>query len=126
MLTTLKAMIWLHETCEKYSVDKILAMRREGGKAVVGQAGLLALGPGVDAEELMRWIGEAREFAAEWGELRALHQNQLAGTPLRCPLQVRQRGDSTGCIVLPRETSNQNHPILFLEGQGITPLKGAI
>lgn len=57
---------------------------------MVGQAGLLALGPGVDAGELMRWIREAREFAAEWGELRAVHQNHLAGTPLRCPLLVRQ------------------------------------
>lgn len=57
----------------------------------------MALGPGVDAGELMRWIREAREFAAEWGELRAVHQNHLAGTPLRCPLLVRKEEDpSTG------------------------------
>lgn len=73
---------------------------------MVGQAGLLALGTGVDAGELMRWIREAREFAAEWGELRAVHQNHLAGTPLRCPLLVRQNWDpstrdpSTTCTFL--------------------------
>jgi hypothetical protein len=73
---------------------------------VVGQAGLLALGPGVDAGKLKRWIREAREFAAEWGELRAVHQNHLAGNPLRCPLLVRQEGHpSTGEPLIPTHFS---------------------
>lgn len=62
--------------------------RREEGKVVVGQAGLLALAPGVGSAEVARWLAEARAFAVEWAELRAVQQNQLSGTPLRCPLQV--------------------------------------
>lgn len=61
---------------------------REEGKVVIGQAGLLALAPEVGSGEVVRWLAEARAFAAEWAELRAVQQNQLSGTPLRCPLQV--------------------------------------
>ena len=66
---------------------------------VVGQAGLLALAPGVRSAEVAGWLGEARAFAAEWAELRAVQQNQLSGTPLRCPLQVGARGETPACHV---------------------------
>lgn len=85
---------------------------------VVGQAGLLALGPGVSAEEVEGWIGEARDFAAEWGELRAVHQNQLAGTPLRCPLQVRAPAGNAhprGTYLLPHATPAERRGILAWE-----------
>lgn len=58
-----------------------------------GQAGLLALPGWVTAPVLENWIQEGRDFAAEWVELRPLHQNKLCGRCLRAPLQV-------GCPVL--------------------------
>jgi hypothetical protein len=54
----------------------------------VGQAGVLALGPEVTPSLFRRWLARARAFAAEWAELRAVHQNQLAGTVVRTPLQA--------------------------------------
>ena len=54
----------------------------------VGQAGVLALGPEVTPSLFRRWLAQARAFAAEWAELRAVHQNQLAATVVRTPLQA--------------------------------------
>ena len=56
----------------------------------MGQAGVLALGAEVTPALFRRWLGQARAFAAEWAELRAVHQNQLAGSLARTPLQVRR------------------------------------
>ena len=53
-----------------------------------GQVGLLALPGWVTAPVLEQWMQEARDFAAEWAELRPLHQNKLCGRCLRAPLQV--------------------------------------
>ena len=65
----------------------LLAHRKED-KVHFGQAGLLALPGWVTAPVLAQWLQEARDFAAEWVELRALHQNKLCGRCLRAPLQV--------------------------------------
>jgi hypothetical protein len=61
---------------------------RDQEKVHFGQAGLLALPSWVSAPVLAQWLQEARDFAAEWAELRPLHQNKLAGKCLRAPLQV--------------------------------------
>ena len=61
---------------------------RDQEKVYFGQAGLLALPSWVSAPVLAQWVQEARDFAAEWVELRPLHQNKLAGRCLRAPLQV--------------------------------------
>ena len=54
-----------------------------------GQAGLLALPSWVTAPLLAFWVQEARDFAAEWVELRPLYQNKLCGRCLRAPLQAK-------------------------------------
>ena len=55
---------------------------------MVGQAGVLALGPGATQSLFRRWLPQARALAAEWAELRGVHRHQLAGTVVRTPLQV--------------------------------------
>ena len=54
--------------------------------AVVGGVGVLALDGHVTAPRLAAMLAEAREFAAEWRELRGLHQARLQGRVLRAPL----------------------------------------
>ena len=66
-----------------------MAGRREGSAPHVGAAGVLALDAGVTRAQAAGWIAEAREFAAEWSELRAVFQNRLYGVCVRSPLQVR-------------------------------------
>ena len=63
-------------------------MHRDEEKVHFGQVGLLALPDWVTAPVLEQWMQEARDFAAEWAELRPLHQNKLCGRCLRAPLQV--------------------------------------
>ena len=66
-----------------------MRLRRGPDKAhVIGQAGVLALRPGVDPSLFRRWLAQARALAAEWAELRGVHRHQLAGTLVRPPLQV--------------------------------------
>lgn len=62
---------------------------RDEEKVHFEQVGLLALPGWVTAPVLEQWLQEACEFAAEWAELRPLHQNRLCGRCLRAPLQVR-------------------------------------
>ncbi|PRW44334.1 DNA annealing helicase and endonuclease ZRANB3 [Chlorella sorokiniana] len=54
--------------------------------AVVGTVGVLALDGHVTPARLAAMLAEAREFAAEWRELRGLHQARLQGRVLRVPL----------------------------------------
>ncbi|KAK9843831.1 hypothetical protein WJX81_008228 [Elliptochloris bilobata] len=61
--------------------------RREDGCTHVGAAGVLALDAGVTRAQAAGWIAEAREFAAEWAELRAVFQSRLFGVCVRSPLQ---------------------------------------
>ena len=68
-----------------------LMAHRKADKVHFGQAGLLALPGWVTAPVLAQLLQEARDFAAEWVELRALHQNKLCGRCLRAPLQVSNR-----------------------------------
>ena len=70
------------------AVRPFLCSCRDEEKVHFGQAGLLALPSWVSAPVLAQWVQEARDFAAEWAELRPLHQNKLAGRCLRSPLQV--------------------------------------
>ncbi len=62
---------------------------RDQEKVHFGQAGLVALPGWVSAPVLAQWVQEARDFAAEWAELRPLHQNKLAGQCVRASLQVK-------------------------------------
>ena len=75
---------------DMYSVSEPVArLRRKPDQAhVVGQAGVLALGPGVTPSLFRRWLRAARALAAEWAELRGVHRHQLAGTVVRAQLQV--------------------------------------
>ena len=70
-----------------------------------GQAGLLALPGWVMAPVLVQWLQEARDFAAEWVELRALHHNKLCGRCLRAPLQVSQE-----VIPVPKASKSPDDP----------------
>ena len=58
-------------------------IRTAGGTKHVGPFGLLALHEDVDTARLRRLLAAACEFAEEWSELRGLHQQKLAGRPLR-------------------------------------------
>ena len=64
-------------------------LRRVDGRPHVGAAGVLALDTGVTRVQAAGWIAEAREFAAEWAELRAVFQSRLFGVCVRSPLQAR-------------------------------------
>ena len=55
--------------------------------AVIAGIGLLALDRQLSAAKLAAMLAEARDFAAEWRELRGLHQSRLHGRVLRVPLQ---------------------------------------
>ena len=68
----------------------------------MGAAGVLAIPADVDSGQVLAMIGDAREFAAEWAELRAVLRNRLHGYCLRAPLKV-------GCLPSPDSTS---HPFL--------------
>lgn len=54
----------------------------------VGPAGVLALSQHVDSNLLESMLADAREFAAEWLEMRPVFQNRLFGQCLRAPLQA--------------------------------------
>lgn len=54
---------------------------------VVSGIGVLALDSHISAAQLAAMLAEAREFSAEWRELRGLHQSRLHGKILRLPLQ---------------------------------------
>lgn len=60
--------------------------------AVVGGIGVLALDCQLGSARLVAMLAEAREFAAEWQELRGLHQSRLQGKILRLPLQEVRAG----------------------------------
>lgn len=68
--------------------------RREGSSHV-GPQGVLAVPSSVSRQQLERMICHAREFAAEWTELRAVLRNRLSGFCLQAPLKV--------CGALPQE-----------------------
>ena len=55
--------------------------------AVIAGVGVLALDRQLSAAKLAAMLAEARDFAAEWRELRGLHQSRLHGRVLRVPLQ---------------------------------------
>jgi len=54
----------------------------------VGSAGVLAIPLSMGKVQVLAMVGEARAFAAEWVELRAIHRNRLHGYCLRSPLKV--------------------------------------
>ncbi|KAK9844937.1 hypothetical protein WJX74_008894 [Apatococcus lobatus] len=64
-----------------------LDCRKAGGSAHVGPAGVLAVAPGTTSRQLRAIVAAAREFAAEWTELRSIFQSKLFGHVLRPPLQ---------------------------------------
>ncbi|KAK9812930.1 hypothetical protein WJX72_005929 [[Myrmecia] bisecta] len=53
----------------------------------VGPAGVLALQPHISRADVEAWVADAREFAAEWVEMRSVFQSKLFGQVLRHPLQ---------------------------------------
>ena len=53
---------------------------------VIGGIGVLAVDRQRSAGQLAVMLAEAKEFAAEWRELRGLHQSRLQGRVLRAPL----------------------------------------
>lgn len=59
----------------------------------VGPAGVLALADHVTRPLLEGMLADAREFVAEWLEMRPVYQHRLFGQFLRAPLQV--------CSILP-------------------------
>lgn len=50
-------------------------------------AGVLAIEPATPVPTLLAALSAARQFVAEWAELRAVHQHKLCGTLLQPPLQ---------------------------------------
>ena len=54
----------------------------------MGPAGVLAVAPGTTSRQVRAIVAAAREFAAEWTELRSIFQSKLLGHVLRPPLQV--------------------------------------
>ena len=54
----------------------------------VGPAGVLALADHVTRLLLEGMLADAREFVAEWLEMRPVYQHRLFGQCLRAPLQV--------------------------------------
>lgn len=55
----------------------------------MGAAGVLAVPLQYSRADVESMIQEARLFAAEWAELRAVHKNRLHGYCLRVPLKVQ-------------------------------------
>ncbi len=55
----------------------------------VGPAGVLALPAHVTRSVLEVMLSDAREFVAEWLEMRPVFQHRLFGQCLRPPLQVQ-------------------------------------
>ena len=55
----------------------------------VGPAGVLALPPHITRTMLQAMLAEARDFVAEWQEMRPVFQHRLFGQCLRPPLQVQ-------------------------------------
>lgn len=60
----------------------------------MGAAGVLAIPPAVGKPQLLAMVAEARAFAAEWIELRAIHRNRLHGFCLQSPLKVGPQSPS--------------------------------
>lgn len=54
----------------------------------VGPAGVLALADHVTRPMLEGMLADARDFVAEWLEMRPVYQHRLFGQCLRAPLQV--------------------------------------
>lgn len=54
----------------------------------MGPAGVLAVAPCTTSRQVRAIVVAAREFAAEWTELRSIFQSKLFGHVLRPPLQV--------------------------------------
>jgi hypothetical protein len=75
--------------------------------AVIAGIGVLALDRQLSAAKLAAMLAEARDFAAEWRELRGLHHSRLHGRVLRAPLQevrvlaasLLSEAGSTRCII---------------------------
>ena len=55
----------------------------------MGPAGVLAVAPGTTSRHVRAIVAAAKEFAAEWAELRSIFQSKLFAHVLRPPLQVR-------------------------------------
>ena len=62
--------------------------RRTADSVHVGPAGVLALAEHVTRPKLEGMLADAKEFAAEWLEMRPVFQNRLFGHCMRAPLQV--------------------------------------
>lgn len=60
-------------------------------------AGVFALHADIREAQLRALLTEAQHFAAEWVELRAVHQHKLSGRLLRTPLQVCCTKGGLGC-----------------------------
>ena len=90
----------MQEVTQKVMLTQRVWCHRDEKKVHFGQVGLLALPGWVTAPVLEQWMQEARDFAAEWTELRPLHQNKLCGRCLRAPLQVSFSAYGKGCIFL--------------------------
>ena len=61
---------------------------RTADSVYVGPAGVLALPPCITRPTLEAMLSEARDFVAEWLEMRPVFQHRLFGQCLRPPLQV--------------------------------------
>ena len=68
----------------------IITCCRTADSVHVGPAGVLALPPHITRPILEAMLTEARDFVAEWQEMRPVFQHRLFGQCLRPPLQVHQ------------------------------------
>lgn len=86
----------------------------------VGPAGPLALDAAVTPDMLQAMLAEARDFVADWLELRPVFQHRLHGQCLRPPLQVMCLLSVVHCCLpLPqicREARNLTWP-LFIDAE---------
>lgn len=78
---------WL--SCSLYCEHSVV-LCRTAESVHVGPAGVLALPLHVTRPILQAMLAEARDFVAEWQEMRPVFQHRLFGQCLRPPLQVQQ------------------------------------
>ena len=74
--------------CLIFVVTCIIMWCRTADSVHVGPAGVLALPPHITRPTLEAMLTEARDFVAEWQEMRPVFQHRLFGQCLRPPLQV--------------------------------------
>ena len=70
-------------------VSCMIVRCRTADSVHVGPAGVLALPPHITRPTLEAMLTEARDFVAEWQEMRPVFQHRLFGQCLRPPLQVK-------------------------------------